>query len=737
MAGVRRQLLSIGEDEDEEPMFKVKKSRLSKQMAATKAPADLPSSFQKKSKEAKQDRPDPRKSRRSRPEAAEVDISEIGDVVEATEPLTEPAEGFDDAKDMEDIETSAVQAARLARAQRQAARDAPRGAQVPQGDSRARIKALAAAAQRELNDGDEEPEDLAEAWALRQLEVGLHRRRTGQQAPVVDMNLDEEIAQLDGRGDTAAKRRDGVAQVQKAAERVAKGHDSAKAVRKEESVLWAPSEAMAKLWDTMKTLEGSAENRDAKIEELKSQRDAAQDELREIERQDKQTARSLRCVRELEEIAWSLGGLLDEKSAKCKQASTMLSQIEEGFVKRRSRRRVKDLMEVLKAAGASLTRPLEAASDDEKDEQAAEAAKAATQRSARRLERRKSRAKQETDGWDTSDHSEEDGLEQTAKDRRSFCAAVHRQLLEDVSEDFTSASAVLKALKSAKQKLQDEYRQAFVHLSLPEVFSFFVEHSTFWWDPLSLVTSDDEKASWGPRKAMTSTQLEAFDWFEEMASFTELMGDDDPDTELVPKIVQKCIFPEVARRLRTCWDPTSLTQTVRAAALLDECLLFEVGEDGAFNELLLAALERLRHALQHFAPEVFVPGELVPEWYRSDARKRLLWRSCKIAHCAAQLEGRIADEHLAPLVLHEIFATRIAPHLQGPRLHVEELDLLERFLAALPERWLDPLPAALAPLRDCLGPRAPKGAAAQFTKDRAHRLLQRMKCFDEAEALKL
>ena len=29
----------------------------------------------------------------------------------------------------------------------------------------------------------------------------------------------------------------------------------------------------------------------------------------------------------------------------------------------------------------------------------------------------------------------------------------------------------------------------------------------------------------------------------------------------------------------------------------------KVGEDGAFNELLLAALERLRHALQHFAPE--------------------------------------------------------------------------------------------------------------------------------------
>ena len=34
-------------------------------------------------------------------------------------------------------------------------------------------------------------------------------------------------------------------------------------------VLWAPGEAMAKLWDTMKTLEGSAENREVKLEELR------------------------------------------------------------------------------------------------------------------------------------------------------------------------------------------------------------------------------------------------------------------------------------------------------------------------------------------------------------------------------------------------------------------------------------------------------------------------------------
>ncbi|CAK9096846.1 unnamed protein product [Durusdinium trenchii] len=696
---LRRRLLSI--EEDEEPMFKVKKSKLSRQMAATKAPADLASFKKVKGAEKLNESKDPRRSHRSsRPEAVEsVGVSEAAEESVEGEVITEPCEGYD--VEAEDHETSAVQAARLARAQRAAARDTG-GIRAPpaQGvDSSARIKALAAAAQRELNE-NEEPEDAAEAWALRQLEVGLHRRRAGQ-APPEELDLEQEIAQLD----TPLRPRDGVQQVRQAAERVAKGHDGADrtAVRTAESVLWAPGEAMAKLWDTMKTLEGSAENREVKLEELKSQRDAAQDELREIERQDKQISRSLRCVRELEEIAWSLGGLLDEKSAKCKQAITMLSQIEADFVKRRSQRRMRDLNE----------EPRMDLCEPDESEQRARREQALLARRARRQERRKRQG---------SETRSQEGFEQTAKDRSSFCAAVHRQLLEDVSEDFASASAVLKALKTAKQKLQEEYRQAFVHLSLPDVFGFFVEHSTLWWDPFSLCANG---AKWGPRKALTTTQLEAFDWFEDLAAFTEMMGDDDPDGELVPKIVQKCIFPEVARRLRQCWDVTCIEQSKRAAALLDECLLFEVGEDGAFNELLLAALERLRVCLRQFAPEVFVPAHLVSSWYASPVRKRLLWRCCKIAACAAHLEGRVADEQLAPLVLREIFALRMAPHLQGPRLHLEEMDLLERFIEALPERWLDPLPAALSPLRDCLGPRAPKNA--ELSAERAYRLLQKMK----------
>ncbi|CAE7202509.1 Gcfc2 [Symbiodinium natans] len=650
-------------------------------------------------------------------------------------------------KDSEDEadgeESKAVLAARLARAQRAAARElgapapragrytamtglpakpkpAPPPAPAKSNATSERIKALAEAAQKELNDGEEE--DASDAWALRQLGLGLHRRRGGEAVEVVETSLDEEIAKLSSR--------DGVAQVRKAAERVAKGHDGEAAIRAKASVIPAASEAMARLWATMKALESSAGDRDAKLEELTGQADAARDELAEIERRDKDISRMLRSVQELEELAWSLGGLLDEKSPKCKQAAKMLAQIEEDFSQRRTKRRAKDIAEALKETGASLTYQEEEA-EDGSDAEKAEQAEQATARRRQRRGRRKG-----DDGWDTSDLSEEDGLEATRKDRATFSTAVQKQLLDDVSEEFASARSVLKALKSVKKKLQDEYRQAFVHLALPEVFGFFVDFAALWWDPLRLLARSDD-VTFGPRKAITSTQLESFDWFEDMAAFTELLGDDDPDGELVPKIVQQCIFPEVARRLRGCWDVTSMSQSQRAAALLDECLLFEVGEAAeAFGELAEAAVERLRAGLRDFAPEVFVPAPQVTAWYASAARKRLLRRSCKIAACAAQLEGRIPDEKLAPVLLQDIFTTRIAPHLQAPRLRPEEMAIVETFVDVLPERWFENgLPQSLRPLRDVLGPRAPPNS--ESTKSAAIALLRRMHCYDEAQALEL
>lgn len=347
-----------------------------------------------------------------------------------------------------------------------------------------------------------------------------------------------------------------------------------------------------------------------------------------------------------------------------------------------------------------------------------------------------------------SSSSSDGDLEEIASDRAAFCAAAHKQILEDVTEDLTTTAGALRLLSGVKRRLLNVYNEAFVPQALPEALSFYVSYALLWWDPLEhcmrrrgahSVSGDPlPLPSWGPGKPNSDTELEGFGWFADLAPFSEIMGDDDPDCNLVPQLVQRCVFPEVARRLRDCWNVTSLRQSHRVAALLDECLLFDtVSEVGAHAGLQDAAFQRLQTGLAECAPQVFVPNEVIPRWYRSAARWRLLWRCCKIARCALALQGRLPDERLSWLVLSAIFATRIAPHLQSPRLDGREMDFVERFVSQLPQSWfMEGLPAVLVQLRDVLGPRAPTGPRAAATAESAVRVLHLLRCFDEAQVLK-
>merc|ERR1719401_2758829 len=96
-------------------------------------------------------------------------------------------------------------------------------------------------------------------------------------------------------------------------------------------------------------------------------------------------------------------------------------------------------------------------------------------------------------------------------------------------------------------------------------------------------------------------------------------------------------------------------------------------------------------------------------------------------------DQRLPTEQLARFVLSNIFATRIAPHLRSPRLDSREMILIEQFTSLLPESWLEHgLPPPLVSLRDALGPRAPKTAEAACTVEAATRVLERLRCHDEA-----
>lgn len=640
-----------------------------------------------------------------------------------------PGDDGDDEGSQSGAEEHNIAAARLARQRRAAARElygssADGGATVPhkadyiplvankatlpesatihskdQANSKLALSSVTGIRAELSHEGD----DAGDDWALQQMRVGIHR-----------LHSNISMEDLDARMDAAGT---GVP--------VKKSADFEDVQPR--NTLQSPTQAMAELWETLRQLEGGAGDQAKRRAELNAQQQEAADELRRLESASRGLDQAFKAAQGLEDSAWNLGGLLDSKGTKLKQASQMLARMEQDLVKRRSQRRARRLGRAVQSAGATLTSELTV-------DLGSTSSDACTKRAGPRKEQRRRTGFKE--GWETSSASEGSGLE-WASDRSAFCAAAHKQLAADVAEEFASAAAALRPLQNAKKRLGEGYTKAFVSQSLPEALSLFIERSLLWWDPLELCSASSN-GQWGPSKRISGSQLEEFDWFSELAAFSAASGDDDPDAELVPQLVQRCVFPEVVRRLKECWDITSSNQTARVTALLDECVLFDDSDQSAstYPSLLDAAASRLEQSLTEQAPELFVPDPAVAGWYASDARRCYLCRCCKIATCALSLDGRLQDEKLARFVLSAIFQRRMAPHLRAPRLDPQELAIVARFVEALPERWLEPgLPPMLGPLRDALGPRAPAGPEALATAEVAARVLQRLQCHDEAQAL--
>mmetsp|Transcript_156415 Transcript_156415/g.501809 ORF Transcript_156415/g.501809 Transcript_156415/m.501809 type:complete len:830 (-) Transcript_156415:59-2548(-) len=778
----RRKLLALDEDEDTEG-FQVKKSKLSRQLAkAVRTGAPPPGARRAGLTSAV--------SARARLRGSREDLEVLGDsgdeagdepmVVEATASEPIPGEavapGPDDeggASDGSGEATRSGMRARLARAQRAAARElyggsgggsaaAPaqqadfvpmskpsaarsattgveRSSPFESQDIAAALGVRAASGPVRLPDEEEEVVD-EEDWAMQQMRVGAHRRHGGtplevfgddlmSRGPLPPSKRDGPTPRTDVRLGTGGTTGGGSSAASAAAAASEGGGGASASARKQKAVVASPAEALAKLWATVKSIEEGETDRVGRSKDLDENCEEADKQLKFLKRQSDKLDKGLRTAQELDQYVWSLAGLLDAKVSKLKQAGETLGQMEREFSERRTKRRRRNLVAALRSAGAVLS-----AAGSEDQEEAPEA-----DRAPRRP--RQSRRKEPREGWDTSSASE-DGLGELSEDRAAFCAAAHKQIAADVSEEFSATPALLEPLKGAKKKLEKgEYSQAFVPQSLPEALAMHIDHSLLWWDPLQLCSrggSNASSASWGPRRPVAAAQLESFEWFDELSGFTELLGEADPDAELVPQLVQRCVFPEVARRLRDCWDVTSAPQSERVAQLLDECLLFETDESSSssFSGLLDAAVQRLERGLAELAPEVFVAAPEMQRWYASGARWRLLWRSCKIAQCAVKLEGRVPDERLGPLVLGAVFGTRMAPHLRAPRLEGAEMELVEQFVGLLPQRWLaHGVPPSLASLRDALGPRAPRGPEASATAAQASRVLRRLGCFDEAQAL--
>uniref|UniRef100_A0A8C0R7Y6 PAX3 and PAX7 binding protein 1 n=1 Tax=Canis lupus dingo TaxID=286419 RepID=A0A8C0R7Y6_CANLU len=180
------------------------------------------------------------------------------------------------------------------------------------------------------------------------------------------------------------------------------------------------------------------------------------------------------------------------------------------------------------------------------------------EREARRTRRRQ--AREQTGKM--ADHLE--GLssddEETSTDITNFNLEKDRiskessKVFEDVLESFYSIDCIKSQFEAWRSKYYLSYKDAYIGLCLPKLFNPLIRLQLLTWTPLEAKCRDFENML----------------WFESLLFYgceEREQEKDDVDVALLPTIVEKVILPKLTVIAENMWDPFSTTQTSRMVGI--------------------------------------------------------------------------------------------------------------------------------------------------------------------------
>ncbi|XP_036204100.1 PAX3- and PAX7-binding protein 1 isoform X3 [Myotis myotis] len=221
------------------------------------------------------------------------------------------------------------------------------------------------------------------------------------------------------------------------------------------------------------------------------------------------------------------------------------------------------------------------------------------EREARRTRRRQ--AREQTGKM--ADHLE--GLssddEETSTDITNFNLEKDRiskessKVFEDVLESFCSIDCIKSQFEAWRSRYYTSYKDAYIGLCLPKLFNPLIRLQLLTWTPLEAKCRDFENMLW--------FESLLFYGCEEREQERE-----DVDIALLPTIVEKVILPKLTVIAENMWDPFSTTQTSRMVGITLKLVNGYPSVANAENKntqvYLKALLLRMRRTLDD---DVFMP----------------------------------------------------------------------------------------------------------------------------------
>ncbi|KAK8958870.1 hypothetical protein KSP40_PGU002949 [Platanthera guangdongensis] len=270
------------------------------------------------------------------------------------------------------------------------------------------------------------------------------------------------------------------------------------------------------------------------------------------------------------------------------------------------------------------------------------------------------------------------------------------QVFSDAADEYSKLSVVKERLERWKKQYLPSYRDAYMSLSAPSIFSPYVRLELLKWDPLY-------------------KRIDFFDmeWHKVLLDYGSPGGnadfeEDDKDANLIPVMVEKVALPILHHDIAHCWDLFSTQRTENTVFATSLVISYVPPTSKALLELLEVVCSRLAESVdRHYVPAWnstvmnVVPGAAQLAAYRFGSSMRLLRNICL-------WKDILASSVLEKLALQELLIGKLLPHVKSIMSSVHDvITRTERIVASLEGVWCGPNVTAdhsqrLQPLIDCV-----------------------------------
>ncbi|KAK7362408.1 hypothetical protein VNO77_04519 [Canavalia gladiata] len=277
-----------------------------------------------------------------------------------------------------------------------------------------------------------------------------------------------------------------------------------------------------------------------------------------------------------------------------------------------------------------------------------------------------------------SSTDESDSESQAYQSQHDLVLQAADEIFSDASEEYGQLSLVKRKMEEWKREYSSSYKDAYMSLSLPLIFSPYVRLELLRWDPL--------------RKGVDFQEMK---WYKLLFTYglpeggKDFVHDDgDVDLELVPNLVEKVALPILHYEISHCWDMLSQQETVNAIAATKLIVQHVSHESEALADLLVSIRTRLADAVANLTVPTWSPPVLtaVPDAarvaaYRFGVSVRLLRNICL-------WKDIFSMPVLEKLALDELLCGKVLPHFRSISENVHDaITRTERIIASLSGVW--------------------------------------------------